>query len=878
LEWNASEKCTRFLKWAEALAAVSSCSALSGYLKASKLDRRVEKQGQALATPTFGTYLAVMQLFNENVYRGVPKDVVKFIRYRYDSRQYPDLGVAVETLKSSFSMTSNFPRDTTSLNLFEILVFVRNRGSGHGGLPGSTEAEAIQTVCRALESGFESTTSIKLLIVSETKTSADRAGEFVERGVIYEGETEHPWERQKASEDLLSVKQLHIFDDDGIPVPFPPVLQVDRHSLWFLQKYRRGGGSTFSDFQGVAPKNDSYWDQYLRTFFEERFERAGKGTIQLSFTGVYHNLPPESDSYTKFVGRETDLGNLASSLSPQRQTHIVALGGVGGVGKTALARSFVQSTSVAGDSDRNFDYVVWISAKTSVLKEEVETLDPGFEDIEDVLDEIARVADSPELIYFRPFESKKSLVWNLLSGGRFLLVIDNFETVKRKETFWRFLLDIPAPSKVLVTSRETFSEGCLTLQIVELTREEALEVFTNECRNLGIDSRAFLRSPKDTEELLNKTGGVPLALKHIAILLERGKSFTEALQRLGAKEGPIADFCFRETFKSLEQPEREVWAALGIFQRPVVVGELVQVSAIPIVDLLPILNTLRKYSIVNMVADEDGNDVFSCLPLTMGFARKEAEKWPPAAEILHRYKQYRALMSRAGISEKSSEVGRAIQSSGAVHPKLVARELARRAMSLYRAGEDVSALELIESAVKLDSSERGVWEVKAEIEMGEFQYETAMDSYLKVLTLAPYDINALRQLVYIAKRLEEWDLAIQYGRQVTQLPLAIKKDWHILGSMYYKKARVEKERGNQSKKEEALLEAIDCLKVAFYQTPSNYSEKKHNTFVCDTLARTFNHLRRFDEAEEVIVKGLEWDPYNQMLLEIQQTMFDRPRY
>src|SRR5205814_5585958 len=139
---------------------------------------------------------------------------------------------------------------------------------------------------------------------------------------------------------------------------------------------------------------------------------------------------------------------------------------------------------------------------------------PGFTDIEDVLDEIARVADSPDLIYQRPFERKKELILGLLMDGRFLLVVDNFETVKKKQAFWEFMLEMPAPSKVLVTSRETFSEGCLTVQVLELDQEEALEVFRNECQNLGLASRNNLQTAKEKDHLIQRTGGIPLALKH----------------------------------------------------------------------------------------------------------------------------------------------------------------------------------------------------------------------------------------------------------------------------------------------------------------------------------------------------------------------------
>jgi hypothetical protein len=76
--------------------------------------------------------------------------------------------------------------------------------------------------------------------------------------------------------------------------------------------------------------------------------------------------------------------------------------------------------------------------------------------------------------------------------------------------------------------------------------------------------------------------------------------------------------------------------------------------------------------------------------------------------------------------------------------------------------------------------------------------------------------------------MEHWEQAIEYGRRVTQLPGATKKDSHILGSAYYRNARAEWEKGNKTKREAALLEAVECLRAAFYSNPASYAERKHN--------------------------------------------------
>ena len=185
------------------------------------------------------------------------------------------------------------------------------------------------------------------------------------------------------------------------------------------------------------------------------------------------------------------------------------------------------------------------------------------------------------------------------------------------------------------------------------------------------------------------------------------------------------------------------------------------------------------------------------------------------------------------------------------------------------------ALELVENAVRLDPKEVSVWEAKAEIERREYQYEPAFEAYKRVIELSPYHLSALREVTHLAKTLELWSTAIEYARRVTQLPGATKKDWHILGHMYYRRAQIEQQRGDHRKAEEAFLMAIDSFKTALINNSLTSMDKKHNATVCDTLARAYTRVRMFDEARDTVINGLVEDPYNSMLLDLQMQLFDR---
>src|SRR5262245_12381317 len=96
---------------------------------------------------------------------------------------------------------------------------------------------------------------------------------------------------------------------------------------------------------------------------------------------VYHNLP--APTYSQFVMREQAFAEVCEGLG--KQSAIVLIVGLGGNGKTSLARE-AAARCLADDSDMpRFDAVVWVSDKDR----------PGTTNLSIVLDEIARTLDYP---------------------------------------------------------------------------------------------------------------------------------------------------------------------------------------------------------------------------------------------------------------------------------------------------------------------------------------------------------------------------------------------------------------------------------------------------------------------------------------------------
>ena len=82
----------------------------------------------------------------------------------------------------------------------------------------------------------------------------------------------------------------------------------------------------------------------------------------------YHNLP--QPTYLRLVGREQELVWLRERLLPSDRAWQIAIMGIGGVGKTALAlaiaHEYVQKYRELPPELR-FDAIIWVSAKEEVL-------------------------------------------------------------------------------------------------------------------------------------------------------------------------------------------------------------------------------------------------------------------------------------------------------------------------------------------------------------------------------------------------------------------------------------------------------------------------------------------------------------------------------
>lgn len=175
---------------------------------------------------------------------------------------------------------------------------------------------------------------------------------------------------------------------------------------------------------------------------------------------IHNNLP--APTYSQFVMRPQAFIDVVDGL--QQRSAVVLIVGLGGNGKTSLARE-VATRCLTGEANTpHFDAVVWVSDKEQ----------HGTINLSVLLDEVARTLDYAGLTQCT-HEEKLYEISQLLKRQRVLVVVDNFETIT-DGALLSWLLRLPEPSKAIITTREYRRElrSSWPVDLRGMTEEEAL--------------------------------------------------------------------------------------------------------------------------------------------------------------------------------------------------------------------------------------------------------------------------------------------------------------------------------------------------------------------------------------------------------------------
>ncbi|MBI1880548.1 MAG: tetratricopeptide repeat protein, partial [Chloroflexi bacterium] len=347
-------------------------------------------------------------------------------------------------------------------------------------------------------------------------------------------------------------------------------------------------------------------------------DRLFAGRAESSPRRVYTNLPRRNPG---FRGRENEMAELLKRLSPESRAAVIVIYGLGGIGKTTLATEAGHACLPGGEANLAslYEAVVFISARDRALT------------LTDILDEIGRVLDYPAILRQSPSE-KIPLVKDVLERFKVLLVIDNFETID-DPALTRFAVEgVPAPSKVVITTRDyhpTLWPGTWPVQLKGLGDAEAVQLVREWAQDYQAET-IMAASEAELEPLLRATEGNPHALlTALGLIAAQKRPLATVLRDLWAGRGRIFDYIFNRGWDVLSEDARHILMVMPFFVESASPEALGAAAGVEGYHLDRAIGQLVEMSLLEVDdAPEESQRRYRAHPLTLAFATARLDEAP----------------------------------------------------------------------------------------------------------------------------------------------------------------------------------------------------------------------------------------------------------
>lgn len=222
--------------------------------------------------------------------------------------------------------------------------------------------------------------------------------------------------------------------------------------------------------------------------------------------------------HKNLLGREAQIAHVFNCFRLQKNA-IIAIDGMGGIGKTSLAYEAANRAL----TEKLFDAVYWITDEGLI--------ETGVYTSEYVLNELGNKIGIREFSK-QPFQQRQSRLKAYFALHKVLIVIDNLERANDSQDGIVALLYelIGDHSQVILISRRRFLKSVYNVHLQGLPVEHAVKLLTQEADSRGI-FKIHQASPLNLAELAEKCGGSPLALKLVVGQLDH-QSLQVVIQRM----------------------------------------------------------------------------------------------------------------------------------------------------------------------------------------------------------------------------------------------------------------------------------------------------------------------------------------------------------
>ncbi len=306
----------------------------------------------------------------------------------------------------------------------------------------------------------------------------------------------------------------------------------------------------------------------------------------------------EAPFVVNLYGREKERAELELWLQDQ-SCRVIAVSGMGGVGKSALA------VAAATHIKHHFDCIIWRSLRSAL---------PAELFLKQCLEQLAQQSPSPANL---PEQTNDLLMLLLpyLRNRRCLLVLDHLESVMQAgQHAASYREEYAGYGNLIQLFAEARHQSCLMLtsreQPKEVARQHSINSLVRACSLAGIDQtaaqkllkeRRLFGSKRDWTALVERYSGNPRALQHVSLSVRElfGGGIARFLREDVSAFGEISELLCQH-FQRLSNEEREILYWLAIEREALPFDALRERLSWPMAAarLLEILDSLRRRSLI----------------------------------------------------------------------------------------------------------------------------------------------------------------------------------------------------------------------------------------------------------------------------------------